>query len=361
MKTIKRAAILLFALLIAAIAAQAASLNLTGTVEAGVTIPVYAPVGGTVGEVTAEKGDSVSGEDVLVTFRTEKVYAPEAGTVAGVFVQPGDDAESVTEIYGADLYLEGATRFTVSASTSKAYSSADTMYVHTGETVYLVCRNASSRKGAGVISAVDGNSYTVRVTEGTFIPGDSVNIYRDSAYTDKQRLGRGSVSRTNPTAVNGTGAVVSVAVKNGDQVQRGDLLMETLTGTFDAYEAIGTGVTAGEPGVVTAVNAEAGAAVAKGDILVKIAPLSSMRVEATVTEDDRKLIHAGDSVTIELDADSGRTYAGTVKSISELPEEDTDEVTYRVIIDFTPDEHVSFGMKVVVTAGAQAGTTDAGE
>ena len=48
MKTMKRAAAILFVLVLAAGAACADTLNLNGTVEAGVTVPVYAPIGGTV-------------------------------------------------------------------------------------------------------------------------------------------------------------------------------------------------------------------------------------------------------------------------------------------------------------------------
>ena len=57
---------------------------------------------------------------------------------------------------------------------------------------------------------------------------------------------------------------------------------------------------------------------------------------------------------IELEADESRSYEGTVRYITEMPEEDTEEVTYKAVIDFTPDENVYFGMAVVVTAGEDA-------
>ena len=97
MKTMKRIMAVLFALMLTIGAAQAGSLSLSGTVEAGETIPVCAPIGGTVETVSAEKGMRVSADDTLFSYRTEKVYATEDGTVTGVFVQAGDDAETVTE------------------------------------------------------------------------------------------------------------------------------------------------------------------------------------------------------------------------------------------------------------------------
>ena len=354
MKTTKRVAALLIALLLAAGIAHADTLSLNGTVEAGVTVPVYAPIGGTVESVSVEKGVRVSKGQELFGYRTEKIYAAEDGTVAGVFVKAGDDAETVTNQYGADLYIEGAVLYSISASTSKAYSSVATTLVHTGEKVYILCRTDANRKGTGIISTVDGSSYTVLVTSGSFINGDSVTIYRDKTYADKQRVGRGNIARVNPTAVNATGAVVNVAVKDGDKVKRGDLLMETLTGTFDGYKVSGTTIKAETEGVVTSVAVEAGATVNKGDVIAQIAPISGMRVEATISADDRKSLKAGDKVLIELEADESKSYEGTVKYITEIPEEETEDIVYKAIIDFKPDDSVFFGMTVVVTKEAAA-------
>ena len=354
MKNLSRVAAMILILVLAVGGACAESLSLNGTIEAGVTVPVYAPIGGTIESVTVEQGMRVNAGDTLFSYRTEKTYAAEDGTVSGVFVAPGDDAETMTERYGADLYIEGKSKYTISATTAKAYSSEDTMLIHTGEKVYLLCKKVNTRNGIGVVTAVDGTSYTVQVTEGNFIVGDMVYIYRDSEYSDKQRIGRGSATRMNPTAVNGTGAVVSVAVRDGDKVKRGDLLMETLTGTFDGYKVSGTTIKAETEGVITSVAVEAGATVNKGDVIAQIAPISGMRVEATISADDRKSLKAGDKVQIELEADESKAYEGTVKYITEIPEEETEDIVYKAIIDFKPDENVFFGMTVVVTKEAAA-------
>lgn len=86
-----------------------------------------------------------------------------------------------------------------------------------------------------------------------------------------------------------------------------------------------------------------------------------MRVEASLSADERKSLKTGDKVTIELEADATRSYEGTVRYITEMPEEDAEEVTYKAIIDFSPDENVFFGMAVVVTSDAKtasAGTSE---
>ncbi len=66
------------------------------------------------------------------------------------------------------------------------------------------------------------------------------------------------------------------------------------------------------------------------------------------------MIQEGDRVTIELEADENRSYEGTVRMVSSVAQEGNGETSYLVLIDFTPDEEVSFGMSVVVTTMEEA-------
>ena len=334
-------------MLLGAAAAETVSMN--GTVEAGETATIYAPIGGTVESVNVETGEKVSAGQELLVFKTTKVYASQDGVISGVFGQEGEDAETVAEKYGAVMYLEGETLYSVSASVSKAYSSVDTMTVHPGENVYLQCRNSASRAGTGLITAIDGTNYTVLVTSGDFLPGDTVDIYRNEEHTDSMRIGRGTVSRVSPEAITATGAIVRLAVRDGDTVKKGDILIETLDGSFDAYIMTGTTVTADQGAVVKTVNAEAGSTVSKGAALFQVIPLDAMRIETSVEADELKNIHTGDPVIVELESDESKVYEGTISFISALPTEDGDEVTYRVLVDFTPDEAAALGMNVIVT------------
>ncbi len=345
------AALVCMTLILSAAAADALSLD--GTVTAGDAIPVYAPIGGTVGEVNVEAGQQITAEDVLYSMKTEKVYAEEDGTVTGIFGQPGDSATTVANRYGAVLYLEENAVYSVSASTDNAYNSAETKFVHAGEKVWLLCRTSNDRKGEGVITAVSGTSYTVRVDSGTFIPGDSVDVYRDEAHTSTKKIGRGTVSRIDPTAVSASGSIVRIAVENGAQVKRGDLLLETLDGSFDGLYMSGTEISAGTAGVVGSLNVSRGGSVQKNSIAAVIYPLDSMRVEAFVSEDSRSLIREGETVTIELEADESRTYQGTVSLVSSVAENGSGEVSYRVLVDFVPDDAVKIGMNVVITTAPE--------
>ena len=329
--------------------ALADSLTLEGTTVAAAAINVYAPIGGTVGEVRAEAGQTVAVGDTLFSFVTDKVYAEADGTVTGVFGQPGDAASSVASRYGAVLYIEEDCVFSVAASTDNAYNSTQTKFVHVGESVWLQCKSNTRRVGRGVITAVNGTNYTVQVTQGSFIPGDTVYCYRSAAYANTLKIGQGTVSRINPTAVTASGSIVRIAVANGDQVHRGDLLLETLNGDFAGLYMTGTDVTAPAAGVLGSLSASAGSSVQGGASVAVIWETGTMRVEALVPEDFRGEIHEGDRVRIELASNESVTYEGTVVLVSAVAASGGEGTAYRVLADFTPDERVTFGMSVLLT------------
>ena len=334
--------------------AGAETITLNGKTIPAETIQIYAPVSGTAGSVSVEAGQKVQADDTIYTMKTTKVYADHDGKVSGIFGQPGDDAESVTTRYGAVLYIEESPAFTVSASTSGAYNSMETKYVHPGEYVYVASRNSVNRTGEGVITAISGTSYTVEISKGTFLTGETVEVFRDPEYDYQTRIGKGTVTYSDPVAVTGgTGSIVSIAVEDGQEVKRGDLLMETVDGTFDAYVMTGTTITAGVPGIVGSVSVQAGGSVTKDAVAAELYSLETMRAEASIPEDYINQIQEGDPVTIELSTDMNKTYSGKIVMISAIATEGEEEVTYRVVAEFVPDEDVRFGMSVLMTAGEE--------
>ena len=221
---------LVLAICLLASAALADTISFSGTVQPSATAQVFAPVGGAVEEVPVQAGQTVTADTVIAKIRTTKVYAPEDGKITAVFGQPGDDAEAVAATYGGVVYLEGKYLYSVSASTSKAYALMENYIVHAGETVYLSSRNRANSTGTGIVTAVDGSSYTVMITSGDFYIGDGMDILRGQDLDGTTRIGRGNIARVSPTAVTGTGSIVSYAVNPGDTVKRGQLLFETVEG-----------------------------------------------------------------------------------------------------------------------------------
>ena len=343
---------LLIALALISGAALADSITLTGSVTAREEKCVTCAIGGTVAAVYAQAGQTVKKGDVIAELETEKVYAPVSGTVTGVFGAAGDAVEEVESDFGAVMYIESDCMYTIAANTDYAYADDENYIVHSGESVYLSCYSDATHTGRGVITAIDGSDYTVRVTEGDFLVGETVNVYRGTEVKTKKRIGRGTLSRTNPVAVSGAGSIVNVCVADGDSVEKGDLLFETLSGTFDGYVLSGTQITAADDGVISEVSVSAGDTVEKGTAIAKIYPFSGMQVVAEISQYNLSCINKGDEVTVELlyDGDEEVLLPGTVSMISAIANEsETEDVTYDVYVAFAHDGNARFGMTATVT------------
>lgn len=337
-------------------AALAESISFDGTVTAAYTYEIYAENTAQVESVCVEVGQAVWPMDTIATLRTTKIYAEEDGAVAAIFGGEGDLTDSLVERYGASIVLQRPVTYTIAASTQYAYDSVETKLVRVGETVALRSRTESDRTGEGVIVAVDGNSYTVHVTAGEFLMGESVSIYRGSGYQDAQRIGRGAIARNSDALVAGSGRIVELAVQPGDQVKRGDLLMETLAGTGSDPRII-----TDMNGVVAQLNVAQGAMVEENGVVAVIWPTDAMRIEIEVNENDLIFIHEGDTVNLLFDWEVERNASttGTVLSISSIQKEGDDTV-YTATIDFEPEESIRYGMSVTVTTiDNNAQTTDA--
>ncbi|MCH5287555.1 MAG: HlyD family efflux transporter periplasmic adaptor subunit [Christensenellaceae bacterium] len=350
---------LILAAMIMALACSAAlaeSISLDGTVTAAYTHEIYALNTAQVESVPVIVGQPVKAGDTIATLRTTKVYAEEDGTVAAVFGKPGDLTDTLTERYGAAIYLESNVTYTIAASTQYAYDSVETKLVHVGETVALRSRTDSARTGEGVIIAVNGASYSVHVTSGDFLIGESVSIYRGSEYKDTQRIGRGSIARSADVAVTGSGRIVSVAVQPGDTVKRGDLLMETLIGTGESALIVSD-----VDGVVARLGVAQGVALEENGVAAVIWPDDAMQIEIQVNENDLTFVHEGDTVNLLFDWEVERNsvQTGTVKSISAISDAASDDTVYVATIAFTPDETIRYGMSVTVTTLDSARTVDA--
>ncbi len=353
----KLAAVLTAGMMLAQSAALADTISFSGTVSAGETHEIYAPIGGTVESVAVEVGQKVNAGDVLATLSTTK------------------------EKYGAVMYIEGESVYSIAASTENAYNETANKFVHVGEEVVLSCYSDGDHTGTGMITAISGTDYTVKVLSGEFEIGETVNVFRESA-TSANRIGRGTLSRVNPTAVTGEGSIVSYAVSDGDTVERGDLLFETLSGDFDGLYMSGNQILSDIDGTVATINLSQGSKVEKNSVAAVIYPTGKMRVEAQIEESNLGMISVGDAVSVELiwNQDEDVTYSGTISMISAIADgtassstatggstvmsgstSSSDSVTYTVYVDFTADENTRYGMSAVVNTLENTAATEVGE
>ena len=143
-------------------------------------------------------------------------------------------------------------------------------------------------------------------------------------------------------------------VSDGDEVERGQLLFETVEGDLDAANAGDNVLYSTAAGVIAEVKATAGQKVNQGDVLLTVYPAGSYIICFTVPEDSLSTVKAGDSVkiTFNWNEDEASETHGTVTEISYVSDEATQtstSTTYSGYAAFEADESVRIGMNVVVT------------
>ncbi len=341
---------LLLALMLLGTAASAEELELTGTVSATQTITLTAPAAGKVESCTVSAGDRVEAGTALLTLQTTKVYAEQDGTVR-IFGQPGDSVTALTTRYGGVAYVEPVQRYTISASTKNAYSNDENKLIHAGEKVYLRSTENYNVKGSGTVTIVSGTSYTVEVDGTTLTSGTSVYIYRDPDYANNSRIGSGSVAQASTIAYTGTGFLVNMHVQSGQQVSTGDLLFETIEGSFVPGTAQMNVIANDQSGVIAAVNTGKGKTVAADEAVIEFYPDAGMRIIVSVPEGDLSRVEPGMTVQYMLPGqeDSAELRTGTVEKVSLLPDEDTTYgTTYTVSVIPETVEHLRYGLTVTV-------------
>lgn len=337
------------ALLLMGSAALAEGRIYEGTVVSTATAAVLAPAAGVIDGVMYQAGQRVHAGDEVAALTSTTVYAEQSGKVK-VFGSAGQSVDALTARYGAVVYIEPDCLFTVSGSTANAHDSAETRIVHPGETVYLRASTTTTRVAEGIITAVSGTKYTVEVTEGTLIDGDTAYIYRSPAYDTTTRVGRGTVSKADPIAMTGTGMVSAILVQDGAHVEAGTPLFTTVESTAYTWQMVSP-----EDGVVVAVSVTPGAAVEAGTLIAEIYPDSAMRLELIVEARDLRSIRAGDGA--EITFDNGVTASGTVERVSGVPyvpqtaDEEDDTVYFAVYVSFTADGEIPYGMTAKAVIG----------
>jgi len=364
MKHVRFMACVLSALLVLALGAQAlAEISFDGKVVSKDTVAIMAPFGGIIDRIPVRAGDTLHVGDSVAALQTTKVYALMDGVVGGIFAKPGDDSEGIIARYGGVMYLEPLNQFVVTATTEKAYNSGSARFIHIGEEVYLSCTKDGSHRGVAVVTKVsdldeNGNTpYNLEVISGSFYMGETVGIYRRQNYQSSSRIGRGTVRQNAAMAVTGSGkgSVLKIHVSEGDRVERGELLFETVEGTLDGLYAMDNTIVSGVDGIVASVDAAQGTHVDKGGKLITVYPRDAMQIEMLVSELDLPEIHEGDKVSIEFewDVDARQTTEGVISGISHIgaktDEKDTSQdAKYSVYVDFEPGANVSMDMSVIV-------------
>ncbi|MBN1777706.1 MAG: HlyD family efflux transporter periplasmic adaptor subunit [Clostridiales bacterium] len=327
----------------------AAAEEFEGNVVAVQSAIVTSSYGGVVQSVAVREGQTVREGDTIAAMQTVKAYAPEDGTICGIFADTGDE---VTD--AAVLYIAPDNQYTISCTTGKAYNAQENNYVRLGETVYVVYLTNRKYYGFGIVTAVDGSSYTVETTDANLYIGTTVYVYRSEEYASSNRIGSGTVDRVGETAVYGSGSLLKVYVENGEKVTRGQLLFETVAGEM-LYSASADGVIlADTAGIVETVSVAAGDTVAKDGVLMTVVRPDLYEIEFLIDEELLSSVHIGQEAAISFNwnEETGAVTQGTVSRISYVSESDdgtnTSGTQYKGYISFTADDTVKLGMSVTI-------------
>ncbi|MBR0408329.1 MAG: HlyD family efflux transporter periplasmic adaptor subunit [Clostridia bacterium] len=355
------ALVLVFSLLLLVPSAFAASLSLNGTVVNVGEETVLSARGGTVDSVLVQPGQRVETGDTLAILKTKKVYAQTDGVVR-LFGEVGDTAEMVTEQYGAVAYIEPLTPYTVSASTKTADAAEDNKFVHPGTTVYLRAVENMNHTGTGTVTSVSGGNFTVVLSSGLFDKNDTANVYRDPNFIPATRLGKGTVTLVDPVAYTAEGVIAAYAVENGAKVKKGDVLFETLEGSYEGAADNLTEIFSPVKGTIVSLNVSKGASISAGGAVATVYPDEGIRIQAPVSESDIAYLRQGDAVTAEFFYlnNGAITVRGTVEAISRIGEAssdgETDEASYTVTIVPASTAGLYYGAHAIVTLAQKADT-----
>lgn len=202
------------------------------------------------------------------------------------------------------------------------------------------CTKDGTHLGTGRVISVDGLYYDVEMIGGEMFVGETVYIYRDDMYVYENRVGTGTVVRTDDQQYTVNGTILSVYVSVGDEVSRGQLLL-TWAGDAD------TTVTAPADGVITSVVRQNGQELAVDDTVLEMTAFRDILVCVTMEDKDAQRVQPGDSAVYTLKFDAGETeYSAVVETISDLGEDGSRKVYLRPTI---PETVIGAGVNVRIT------------
>ena len=304
---VKRIILTCLALLLAATPALAEVY--VGTTVARNTLSIAAGANGVLEEMGIRPGYAVEAGETLARLRTKKVFANQNGTIARIHAQEGHKAE------GTVLELAPVSRYTIHCTADEAYDSIASNLVHCGETLYLYCTKNGTHQGRGQVYAIDNETYMVEATAGEFYVGETVYLYRDEDYSYKQLVGIGTVVAGAAEAYESEEKIAAIHVREGEYVEKGELLYEILEGEDAEIEAP-------DHGIITACEAENGASVTEGQAIASLASYDDICVAIEADESQVELISVGDSAELSyiLDAQE-RWVPGRVTEISAVAQD----------------------------------------
>ncbi|MCR4882121.1 MAG: HlyD family efflux transporter periplasmic adaptor subunit [Clostridiales bacterium] len=257
--------------------------NWSGSVISTVEAPILASASGILEELNLLMGEKVSSGDIVGHTSITPVFAEESGTVSLVTAHVGD---IVSDTF---ITIAPVCKYRIISSTSDAYSSPETTMIHGGEIVYIRCMADRSHLAIGFTANISGSTFDVFTTAGELYIGESVNLYRKADYSYESKVGIGTVVENDLKSYSADGHILSIRVKEGDYVERGQLL-------FTYASSATTDIIVSEDGIITSITGVQGQNVKQDQVLATIALQDSIRIQFPVPETQIYLVHIGDEM-----------------------------------------------------------------
>jgi HlyD family secretion protein len=362
----------------------------TGTLEAGETSTITAPVDITIDTVKVEAGNSVKKGDVLATVDSAALdttisslqsqittldntlqqltdaadsssYFRSAmeGRVKILNVEAGDDMKKVMSENGALMVLstDGKMRLTATLT--------DASDVAPGKKVYV---KTNSKRYTGVVQSVADDQKTCVITltdNGPKVDAEA------TVWIGKTEIGSGKLEINAPVSVTTTtgGFIKKVYVKENRKVYKNTALAylkfipysedytsqvkskEKLTAQLQsALKMQSAGIlTADFDGVINTLNFVDNTAYTANAALLTAYTSGASKLAVSVDELDIANVKADQDVSIAVDALSDKTYTGKVTDIAQVGTTTNGVTTYTVTIAVTGDDSLKIGMSATGT------------
>lgn len=150
------------------------------------------------------------------------------------------------------------------------------------------------------------------VEEERIVPVETTTVSKGDLVVEKEMYGRISPNKITPIMIEQPGEIDELAVENGDQVEKDDLIAKVMT------PAGLQNIRAKEDGEIAELNQVEGDMLTGEDPLAIILDLEHVKVEFTVTEKDRSLFKKDDEFKMDINDES---YDVTIKTIHTSPDD----------------------------------------
>ena len=296
---------------------------------------VKSPVKGTVVEIAVDKGDEVKAGDTIAVVRdasSMSIKLPFPSADASSFYV-GQRAEvtlygsfetlagKVTAVSGADTILNGnvlVKYVTIEVDNPGAISDTQKATAEIGSSGASSAGTFTYKESRTVTAAVSGEVVSIPVKEGDTVGKNATLVVLESS----------DVSDSVTSAAN--------------QVRNSQLSLESRQDQLDSYT-----IKSPIKGTIIEKNLKQGDTISDaGESLCTVYDLSYLKITLNVDELDISSIEEGQKVNITADAVEGKTYEGTVTSITMMGTTTNGVTTYPVEIQLTETEGLMPGMNV---------------